>query len=75
MGIAAAFVLAAATAGATPGDAQPADHGAEVEKARVSVTILRPAVLRDGAMASNANPDAPRAQRHDEGRRVTYTFE
>jgi hypothetical protein len=77
MSLAAAFMFAAAVAAqATATDApKGADRGAEVDTARVSVTILRPAVLKDGALVSSKAPDAPHSQRHDEGGRVTYAFE
>jgi hypothetical protein len=75
MSIAAAFLLAAAAAPAPPADAQrEPDRGAQVETAQMRVTILRAAVLKDGAMMRGA-PDLPRARRHVETGRVAYTFE
>jgi hypothetical protein len=76
MSLAAAFLLAAATAQAAPVDAPPTrERGVRVQTADVAVTILRPAVLRKGFLVSDRELDAPRSQRRNEGGRVTYAFE
>jgi hypothetical protein len=76
MSLAAAFLLATVVAAAKPAPAEEsrqADHGAEIATAQVSVRILRPAVLKNGKLATGT--DAPRSQRHADGGYVTYTFE
>jgi hypothetical protein len=76
MSLAAAFLLAAAAASAKPApleEPRQADRGAEIATAQVSVRIVRPAVVRDGKLASGA--DTPHSQRRAEGRSVTYAFE
>lgn len=76
MSLAAAFLLAAAAAQAAPADAsREPDRGAQIETAQVSVVILRPAVLKNGALLSGKSADTPRSQRHSEGGRVSYAFE
>jgi hypothetical protein len=75
MGPAAAFLLAAAVA-ASPAPAdepRQATMGAQVASSRISVRIVRPAVLKGGALASPG--DAPRSQRRADGDRVVYAFE
>ena len=76
MSFAAAFLLAAAAAQAAPADApsEPA-RGAQVETARVSATILRPAVLRDGSLIDSRDGFTPHSQRQSRDGRVTYEFE
>jgi hypothetical protein len=76
MSFAAAFLLAAAAVQAAPVDA-PAepDRGARVESAQVSVTILRPAVLKGGSLISSRDGATPRSQRQSRDGRVTYEFE
>jgi hypothetical protein len=78
MSAAAAFLLAAVAAAPAPapaGEAREATRGAEIATAQVSVRILRPAVLRNGVLASGRDAHAPRSQRRAEGGRVTYAFE
>ena len=76
MSLAAALVLAVAAAHAAPAaaPAQP-DRGAQVESAHVTVAILRPAVIKGGALVSSANSATPRNQRQSRDGRVTYEFE
>lgn len=71
MSVTAALILAAAAAQATPAAAP--GSGAQVERARVSVTITRAAVLRHGAIVHDDK--APRSQRQSSDGRVTYEFE
>jgi hypothetical protein len=77
MSLAVAFVLAAAAASAEPAVANDepghTDRGAQIATAQISVRIVRPAVLKDGKLASGL--DAPRSQRHADGTRVIYAFE
>jgi hypothetical protein len=74
MSLAAALLLAAVAAQA--GSANPApDRGAQVDSAQVSVTILRPAVLKNGRLLSDANAGMPHNQRQARDGRVTYEFE
>ena len=76
MSLAAALLLAAvgASAQSAPADEpRQVDHGAQIATAQVSVRILRPAVLKDGKLASGR--EAPRSQRHADGGSVTYAFE
>jgi hypothetical protein len=77
MSLAAAFLLAAVSAPAqpAPADEPQGGHGAEVASAQVSVTIMRPAVLKGGALTSAGRADAPHSQRRVEGGRITYAFE
>jgi hypothetical protein len=77
MSLAAAFLLAAVSAPAqpAPADESQGGHGAEVASAQVSVTIMRPAVLKGGALTSAGRADAPHSQRRVEGGRITYAFE
>lgn len=75
MSLAAAVLLAAIAPQVATDAPREEGRGAEVETAKVSVTILRPAVLKGGTLASDSNPDAPRAQRQAEAGRVTYAFE
>jgi hypothetical protein len=76
MSLAAAFLLAAASAQAAPADEpRRAGQGAQVATAEVSVRIVRAASLKGGALVSARNPDSPRSQRHDESGRITYAFE
>jgi hypothetical protein len=76
MSLAAAVLLAAATAHAAPVDTpvEP-DRGAQVDTARISVSILRPAVLAGGELVSNRKADSPRSQRQSGAGYVTYLFE
>jgi len=50
------------------------DRGAQVDTARVSVMILRPAVLKGGSLILNPGNATPRQRQSREGR-VTYEFE
>jgi hypothetical protein len=76
MSFAASFLLAAAAAQAAPVDASgQMDRGAQVETARVSVTILRPAVLKGGSLIERRDGATPRSQRQSREGRVTYEFE
>ena len=76
MSLTAALLLAAAAAQAAPTDVVRApDRGAQVETARVSVTILRPAVLKAGALLERRDGTTPRSQRQSRDGRVTYEFE
>lgn len=78
MGLAVAFLLAAVSASAQPAPAdepRQGGQGAEVASAQVGVTIVRPAVLKGGALASAGRADAPHSQRRVEGGRITYAFE
>jgi hypothetical protein len=76
MSLAAALLLAAATAHAPPADkTHEPDRGAQVERARVSVTITRAAVLQHGALVRGHDDRAPRSQRQSSDGRVTYEFE
>lgn len=76
MSLAAALLLAAATAHAPPADkTHEPDRGAQVETARIAVTILRPAVLKNGKLLSERPADARHSQRQSRGNRVTYEFE
>jgi hypothetical protein len=75
MSLVAAFLLAAAVQ-AAPADAQrDNDRAAQVESARIAVTILRPAVLKNGTLASAGDANAPRSQRRSDGASITYAFE
>jgi hypothetical protein len=72
----AAFLLAATTAQAAPGGMAGApDRGAQVETARVSVTILRPAVVKGGTLIESHAGATPHSQRLSRDGRVTYEFE
>ncbi len=76
MSLVAAFILAAAVAQPVPADVTPeAGRGAQLESARISVTILKPAVLKGGVLASAQDANAPRTQRREDGGTVTYAFE
>jgi hypothetical protein len=76
MHFAAAFLLAAAAVQAAPADApEGAGRGAQVESARVSVTIKRAAVLRHGALLVGPDDTAPRGHRQSRAGRVTYEVE
>jgi hypothetical protein len=75
MSLAAAVLLAAATASAGPAvKPREPDRGAQVDTARVSATILRPAVLARGALVSGGG-DSPHSQRQAGAGQVTYLFE
>ena len=50
-------------------------QGAQVESARVTAQILRPAVLKDGAIAATDRGEAPRPQMLRREGRITYEFE
>jgi hypothetical protein len=76
MSLAAAFLLAAAAASPKPAPAEEprqVDRGAEIATGQVSVTIVRPAVVKDGRLASGK--DTPHSQRRAEGGTVSYAFE
>ena len=76
MSLAAAFLLAVAAAQAAPvAEPQAPDRGAQVDSARISVTILRPAVIANGVLVSGAKAGAPHSQRQAGDGRVTYLFE
>jgi hypothetical protein len=76
MSLAAAFLLAAAVAGhAAPAEVSEPDHGAQVESARVSATILRAAVVAHGSLVSARDGVTPRSQRQSRGGRINYEFE
>ena len=76
MSFAAAFFLAAAAAQAAPVDApKDADRGPQVETARISATILRPAMLKDGSLVESRDGLTPHSQRQSREGRVTYEFE
>jgi hypothetical protein len=72
-------LLLAAAAAATarvPADAQPAPgRGAQVETARVSATILRPAVVVNGVLRSAGKAGSPHSQRQAGADRVNFLFE
>ena len=76
MSIAAALVLAAASAsqGGTDTAPEATSRGTQVAVARIEARILRPAVVRDGEL-QRASQDMPRAQRVEGETRVTYEFE
>jgi hypothetical protein len=76
MSLAAALLLAAVAAPAASTDVrQTPDRGAQVDSARISVTILRPVVMKNGRLLSDANGQAPHSQRQAHDGRVTYEFE
>jgi hypothetical protein len=76
MSLAAAFLLAAAAAQAAPADIDSApDRGVQVQTAQVSVTILRPAVLKGGLLVGSREGATPHSQRQSREGRVTYEFE
>ncbi len=51
------------------------DRGAQVDTARVSVTILRPAVVKGGSLILDPGNVTPHSQRQSREGRVTYEFE
>lgn len=77
MSFAASLLLAAAAAAspAPAGDGGGRGEGVQVATARVAVQIMRPAVLRDGAIASTDTDQTPRTQTLRSENRVTYEFE
>jgi hypothetical protein len=76
MSFAAAFLLATAAAQAAPFDVPSApDRGPQMETARVSATILRAAVLKNGSLIESRDGLTPRSQRQSRDGRVTYEFE
>jgi hypothetical protein len=76
MSSAAILLLAAAAAQALPAtDGGAPSRDVQLAQARVSVEILRPVVLRKGELSSADGRDTPRAQKLEQGRRVTYEFE
>jgi len=77
MSLAATLLLAAAAAAQTPQDGarNEPDRGAQVETARVSVTILRPAVVKGGSLILDPGNVTPHSQRQSREGRVTYEFE
>jgi hypothetical protein len=75
MSLVATFLLAAAVASTPAEPSREADRGAQIESARISVVILRPAVLKGGVLASNEDPSSPRSQRRSASGSVTYIFE
>lgn len=76
MSLTAAFLLAAASQpGAAGGAESVPDRGVQVESARVSVTILRPAVLNSGSLVEARHGARPHSQRQSRDGRVTYEFE
>ena len=75
MSLAATLILAATAAHAVPAaKTDEPDRGAQVDTARVSATILRPAVLARGALVSGGG-DSPHSQRQAGAGQVTYLFE
>lgn len=76
MTLAAALLLAAAAAQAAPVAAPDGrGSGARVDGARISVTITRAAVLKQGAPIADRSRTSPRSQRQSRDGRVTYEFE
>ena len=76
MSFAAAFLLAAAAAHSAPAiEPPPPDHGAQFDSARISVTILRPALVNGGELVSNGSGANPHSQRQAGAGYVTYLFE
>ena len=76
MSFAAAFLLVAVAAHPAAADGAVApDRGVQVQTAWVSVTILRPAVLKDGSLIEARDGTAPHSQRQSREGRVTYEFE
>jgi hypothetical protein len=76
MTFAAAFLLVAAAAQAAPVDTpDEPDRGAQIETAQVTVTILRPAVLKSGSLLMAQGSTTPHSQRQSRDGRVTYEFE
>jgi hypothetical protein len=76
MSLAAAILLAAVAAQGGPAiEAQAPGHGAQFDSARISVRILRPAVIKDGQLVSSGNADSPRSQRQSGDGYVNYLFE
>ena len=74
--LAAAFLVAAAAATQAAPPEQPARQaGAQVDSARISVTILRPAVVAGGVLVSGTSPDAPHSQSQSGAGYVIYLFE
>jgi hypothetical protein len=74
----AAALLLAAVAAVQPPAANAhrgADHGPQVETARVGATILRSAVLVNGVLSSGGRADAPRSQREAASGHVNFLFE
>ena len=75
MSLAAAILLAAVAAQGGPAiEARAPGHGAQFDSARISVRILRPAVLARGALVSGGG-DSPHSQRQAGAGQVTYLFE
>ena len=76
MSFAAAFLLAASATQAAPADGHDSRRqGPVFETAKVSVEILRPAVLKDGKLVAAGGADTPRSQRLSRDGRLTYEFE
>jgi hypothetical protein len=80
MSLAALLFAAAAAAQTVPSDtgAEANDgrgQGAQVESARVTARILRPAVLKDGSIAATDRGNAARPQMLRREGRITYEFE
>jgi hypothetical protein len=76
MSFAAAFLLASTVAQVAPGGfAGEPGRGAEVETARVSVTILRPVIIKAGSLIESRDGATPHSQRLTRDGRVTYEFE
>lgn len=75
MSLAALLLAAAVSAQPAPSQAQGADHGAQFDSARVSATILRPAVVKAGVLVSGGTSDALHSQRQSGAGYVTYVFE
>ena len=73
-----AIALYVAAAAAQPGlveEARPQLSGAQVAEARITVEIVRAAVLRDGVIVFNDGKQGPRTQELRREGRVTYEFE
>jgi hypothetical protein len=76
MSLAAVFMLAAAAApGASASERPEPNHGVELESARVSVVIVRPAIVDGGQLVSSKDPRTPHSQRRSRDGRITYEFE
>ena len=73
-----AIALYLAAAAAQPGLAE-ADgrqlQGAQVDRGRIAVQIMRTAVLRDGVVMFSDGKQGPRTQQVRREGRVTYEFE
>jgi hypothetical protein len=76
MSLAVSLLLAAAAAAPAPAETgEGRAGGVQIATARVAAQIVRPAVLRDGAIALADSEDAPRPQTLQREGRVTYEYE